>query len=388
MLFLSGVNYWPRSSAMGMWKRFDRGEIAEDLGHIAALGLGTVRFFLTWEDFAPDSTTIDSRALKHLSWILEEISAKSLNAIPTLFTGHMSGVNWLPHWTLEPGRPAERFRTISGNQPQPWGIGDFYTGPLLHAQQRLAREVAACGQGCEAILAWDLGNEFSNLRCPSSPAAAAHWSQTLSHELSSRSRRPVTGGTHGEDLTSDRNLRLSSIAAPWEFATMHGYSVYSDFARDRLDPSVVPFLHGLAAGFAGKPVLFSEYGNPACLPNTAPSIDQNGMACLDEDEMSVYARAVFDRLHADGALGALWWCWADYPASLTHLPPFDEAPHELRFGLIRSDGSEKPVAQTLANLAREAREVRPPRPFMLDEDRYYAELPRATPRAYAAFLAR
>lgn len=384
--FRSGINYWPRSSAMGMWKHFDRGEISEDLAHIASLGLKVVRFFLLWEDFAPDSVTISSTALNRLSWVLEAISASNLEAMPTLFTGHMSGVNWLPLWTLEHGTPAGRFRTISLNQEQPWGIGDIYTGPLLEAQRVFAREVAACGRGCEAILAWDLGNEFSNIREPKAIEDAANWSRVLTNELVSGSRRPVTGGTHGEDLTLDRNIRLSSIAEPWEFGTMHGYSVYSDFARDRLDPDVVPFLHAMAASFTQKPVLFSEYGNPACPAGRSDKALENGMACLDEDEMCIYAHEVFDRLHAGGALGAMWWCWADYVPELAHLPPFDKAPHELRFGVVRSDGSEKPVARTLAALAAEGRTVLPPRTLPIDESEYYAELPTATARAYEGYL--
>ncbi len=44
--FLLGINYWPRSSAMYMWDRFDVDEIGEDMARIKALGLDVVRFFL------------------------------------------------------------------------------------------------------------------------------------------------------------------------------------------------------------------------------------------------------------------------------------------------------------------------------------------------------
>jgi endo-1,4-beta-mannosidase len=164
---------------------------------------------------------------------------------------------------------------------------------------------------------------------------------------------------------------------------MHGYSVYSDFARDRLDVEAVPFLAELAAAFSGKPVLFSEFGNPACQPGlTLP------FACLDEDEMAVYCARVLERLHADGRLGAYWWCWADYVDELHHEPPCDEAPHERAFGLVRSDGSEKPVAAALAAFARERRSVlAPPASLVGDEQSYYAALPGATQAWYAAFLA-
>ena len=148
--------------------------------------------------------------------------------------------------------------------------------------------------------------------------------------------------------------------------------VYATFARDRLDTGVVPFYAALMQAFSSKPVLFSEFGNPAC-PNGADAA--GAFACLDEDEMSDYARDVLERLHAIGTIGAMWWCWADYDLALAHLPPFDRAPHELRFGMIRADGSEKPVARTLARIAAEQWQVRTTLPPIVDEASFYASLP-------------
>jgi endo-1,4-beta-mannosidase len=384
MRFSLGVNYWPRRSAMAMWQRFDAGEIREDLARIAALGLDAFRFFLRWDDFQPEPDRVDATMLARLEAVADLVAEAGLRALPTLFCGHMSGVNWLPSWTLDRSTPSGRFRTITERGAAPYGIGDFYVpGPLLEAQVRFARAVGARLRAHPAVLGWDLGNEFSNLREPARAQDAAAWSRTLRDALETASALPVTAGTHGEDLTLDRRLRLSSLCAGYPFATMHGYSVYSDFARDRLDVEAVPFLAELAAAFSGKPVLFSEFGNPACQPGlTLP------FACLDEDEMAVYCTRVLERLHADGRLGAYWWCWADYVDELHHEPPCDEAPHERAFGLVRSDGSEKPVAAALAAFARERRSVlAPPASLVGDEQSYYAALPGATQAWYAAFLA-
>jgi endo-1,4-beta-mannosidase len=343
--------------------------------------------------------------LARLERVMELIGAAGLRAMPTLFCGHMSGVNWLPSWTLDRSRPAGRFRTITEAGEAPYGIGDFYTGGLLQAQRLHAREVGAVLRGHPAVLAWDLGNEFSNLRAPASAGDAREWSKRLTDDLQSISGHPVTGGTHGEDLTEDRHIRPSSIAEPWAFATMHGYSVYSHFARGRTDADVVPFLAGLTASLAAKPVLFSEFGNPTCPPGkrspyervplpdepALPPVpdddpERAGYACLDENEMSVYARAVLERLHAQGRLGAYWWCWADYAAELAAEPPFDQAPHERSFGIVRSDGSTKPVANALSLFAREARTVVEPNDPVIFEPAYYAGLPDTTYDAYARFL--
>ena len=396
-----------------MWQRFDPGEIDEDFARIAELGLEVVRFFLRWEDFQPRPETVDATALARFDAVMDRIAAHGLRAMPTFFTGHMSGVNWLPEWTLDRSTPAGRFRTISGGKESRYGIGDFYATGLLGAQLLQVRAVGERRRDDPAILAWDLGNEFSNLRAPVWPGAAAHWSDALTEALHETSNLPVTAGTHGEDLTQDRNIRPSSLCAPYEFATMHGYSVYSDFARDRLDPDVVPFLSELMRSCAGKRVLFSEFGNPTCprgtvspgdrvaLPGESPAptegtaaptlfdVTQTApFACLTEDEMAVYARNVLERLHRDGALGAYWWCWADYDADLAYLPPFDRAPHELTFGIVRDDGTYKPVAGTLQSFAAERRVVQRTPVALVDEAGYFARLPESTGEAFATYLKR
>ncbi len=405
MHFSLGINYWPRRSAMHMWQRFDPGEIAEDMGRLADLGFDSVRFFLRWADFQPAPQCMDRTMLARLERVMELISAAGLRAMPTLFCGHMSGVNWLPSWTLDPARNHGRFRTLTERGESPYGSGDIYTGTLLQAQRLHARVAGAALRGHPNVIAWDLGNEFSNICEPRSPADAREWSKILTDDLQRASGHPVTGGIHGEDLTRDRNIRPSSIAEPWAFATMHGYSVYSDFARSRTDPDVVPFLASLTASLAGKPVLFSEFGNPTCPPGKRSPYDRVPLpgepllpaiasddperatyACLAEDEMAVYARAVLERLHAQGRLGAYWWCWADYADALRSEPPFDLAPHELTFGIVRSDGRTKPVATALSVFAQEARSVVEPNDPAMFEPAYYAGTPHTTHDAYARFL--
>lgn len=382
--FLLGINYWPRRSAMYMWDRFDIDEIGEDFARIKDFGFDIVRFFLMWEAFQPERNAMDTTALRRFDAVMERIADAGLHAMPTLFCGHMSGVNWLPAWTLEPQTVIGRFRTIARGSVVERAIGDFYGDPeLLKAQVFFARRVGERLRDHPALVAWDLGNEFSNLRAPATPNEAAQWSVRLTDALLEASGAGVSGGMHGEDFDHDRNLRPSSIAQPWSFATMHGYSVYSAFARDRRDPNVVPFLCQLQQSFSGKPVLFTEFGNPECPPGET-RVD--GFACLDEAELAEYAGDVLQRLHARGALGAFWWCWADYDPALAKLPPFDCAPHELRFGIVRSDGSAKPVAATLSTFARATHTVvEPLPPPIADETEHYAGLPDSITREYRSY---
>ncbi len=382
--FLVGVNYWPRASAMAMWSRFDLGAIDEDLARMAGLGFEVVRFFLTWESFQPAPFALDDAAFENLAALFDRTAAHKLRAIPTLFCGHMSGVNWLPEWTLDPATDSGRFRTISNGRAVPHGIGDFYTGELLEAQRFFVRELGARMREHAAILAWDLGNEFSNLRAPRSLADGEHWCAALSHDLFEASNVGVTAGIHGEDVTLERNIRPSTMCAPLRFATMHGYPAYSDFARGPDDPEVVPFLCRLTESFARKPVFFTEFGTPVC----SDGVQRAGaVPCLDDEAGARYAAAVLPRLWESGALGALWWCWTDYPDALAGTPPFDRAPHELRFGILRADGSERPVARVLSEFARARYEVRAAPRAIADESSYYAGLPASVGSAYDAYVA-
>ena len=369
---------------MYMWERFDLGEIREDFARIRDLGLDVVRFFLRWNDFQPEATRMDETILQRYSTVMDALADAKLQAMPTLFCGHMSGVNWLPAWCLDSNTPHGRFRTISNDGLSPYGIGDFYHDPaLLRAQELFCRTVAERTRDHPALYAWDLGNEFSNLRDPQCPEHAADWSARLTAALKSASNGMVTGGTHGEDVERDRRYRPSTISEPWEIATMHGYSAYAVFTSDVHDTDAVPYYAALMHAFTGKPLVFSEFGNPTC-PSHPVSYT---MPCLSETDMIPYAQGVLEKLHARGMLGAFWWCWADYADEIAHLPPFDDAPHELTFGLVRKDGSLKPVAETLRAFAAQRRDVLPPAAPIAEEAPFYAGLPQSIQTLYRKFTA-
>ena len=111
--FRVGVNYWPARTAMGWWSRFDQGEVAIDFARIAAARFDCVRVFLTWEDFQPSPSRVDRRMLRRLVEVADLAGELGLALIPTLFTGHMSGVNWIPGWALGGSDGDRRFRVVS-----------------------------------------------------------------------------------------------------------------------------------------------------------------------------------------------------------------------------------------------------------------------------------
>ena len=420
MRFSLGVNYLPRRSAMAMWRRFDAGEIREDFARIAALGLDTVRLFLRWDDFQPQPDRVEPAMLDRLETVVGHAAEAGLQTVPALFCGHMSGVNWLPAWSLDRNTPHRRFRTIAGDAESPFGCGDVYRGALLDAQLVFARAAGERLRAHPAVRAWDIGHAFTSVREPSrakistgehspSPASeheVAEWSRRLTAALHETSGIPATAGTSGDDIAFERGIRLGSLCMPFAFASMQGFSVNYAFARGRLDPEVVPFLAMIAAAFSQQPVLVTGFGNPTCppekfsaferfaLPGEPPNLtispDDTAFAtypCLAEHESAAYCTQVLERLHADGRLGAYWWCWADAAAELDDEPPFDLAPHERSFGIVRSDGSEKPVAAALAAFAHERRTVVKPNDMtMISSNYYYRTLPASSKTLYDAYL--
>jgi len=80
---------------MGWWSDFDRPEVAADFARIAASGLDSVRIFLTWADFQPAPNQVDRRMLDRLIAVADLAAGTGMALIPTLFTGHMSGVDTL-----------------------------------------------------------------------------------------------------------------------------------------------------------------------------------------------------------------------------------------------------------------------------------------------------
>ncbi|MCG6925297.1 MAG: cellulase family glycosylhydrolase [Acidobacteria bacterium] len=386
--FRLGINYWPIRQAMGMWTPLDRGETGEDFARIAEAGFDCVRIFLLWEDFQPEPGGVSSEHLDDLVAVADAAREAGLSLMPTLFTGHMSGANWVPAWALDRSRPCGRFRTIAGGRAVMAGIRNWYEDEEVgQAQALLAREAARALSGHPALWAWDLGNEPSNCVLPPSTEHARRWLDTMTEALSEQGpAAPVTLGLHQQDLEEDRLLGPREAAASLAFASMHGYPAYATWSRHGADDGVPLFLGLLTRWLSGQEVLLAEFGAP-----TRPGVggDVDGLGLLEENEAAAYTGRVLESLHRFGFLGALLWCFGNYDPALRDQPPFDEAPHEMSFGLWRADGSAKPALQVVRAFG--AREKTTPRVDLgwidVTQEEYVSDPARHLERLYAAFTA-
>jgi endo-1,4-beta-mannosidase len=356
-----GINYWPARSAMRWWRQFSAEEFARDARSLRDAGGGSIRVFLRWEDFQPEPSRVSAAALGRLVDVADASAANGLRLVPTLFTGHMSGANWLPRWATEPRAPGrfpvvteERYQQVA---PRSW----FSDEDIVVAQELLATEAARALRGHPALWAWDLGNENSNVCVPHTREQGRAWLGRMAEAL--RSADPscqVTIGQHMEDLEQDRKIGPGEAAEVCDFLCMHGYPLYAPWARSPTDPTLPAFLAEVTRWLGGKDVYFEEFGMPA-------------RTSEEEDAADVFIAEALDLLYSAGTLGAMLWCFSDYPPEIWDEPPFDVAPHERFFGLWRADGTAKPAARHLARYKGVTRKPAPISPEWIDADRmtYY-----------------
>lgn len=388
--FRLGVNYWPARTAMEWWSRFDPGEVASDFARVSAAGMDSVRCFLRWEDFQPEPDRIDRAMLGRLVTVADAAASAGLQLMPTLFTGHMSGVNWIPGWALGGGERDTRFRVVSGGHVVDGGLRNWFTDAgLTGAQALLASEAAAALAGHDALWAWDLGNENSNCSVPPDREHGRRWLGEMTAAIRGADpRATITIGLHMEDLEEDRQLGPREAAEVCDFLTMHGYPIYARWAHGPLDHELVPFLARITRWLGdGKDVLFSEFGLPTFRPGAGAAASRPE-SLVEEEAAASYTARVLEGLRDAGAAGAMLWCYADYAPERWDDPPLDEAPHERSFGLWRSDGSPKPAVSEVTAAAGLPR-VAPPDDAWIDvEPEGFWEHPGVElPRLYARYRA-
>jgi endo-1,4-beta-mannosidase len=340
--FELGVNYWPRRSAMYMWRELDLGEVREEMAQIASIGFEVVRIFPLTRDFLPRALTVDEKMLAGLTDVVQAAKDAGLRVVPTLIVINMSGQMWWPEWMLDKaGRP-----------------GDLFSDPvILKSQALLVESCARVLAGNDAIRAFDLANEIDDAQRPRSRDAGREWASVLGDTIRRVSPgTPIRIGAHLPSLTTTNNLRVDDLAAVTDEDAMHAYPLYSDVARSFLDPELVPFSCALTSALSGKgrPTLMQEFG----LCTTAPGRPDQTITddflgtprsqyLASEEEAAKYYDEVLERLAKTGAAGAYAWCYADYDPRLFDRPPFTTAVRERTFGLVRADGSEKPVTDVI-----------------------------------------
>ena len=392
--FELGCNYWPRGSAMYMWRGLDLGEVRADFAHLRELGIRVVRIFLLTEDFLPAPMTVPQDKVAALVEVARAARDAQLRTIPTLITINMSGKFWWPEW-MRDGHGIPR---------------SLYADPaLLRSQALLVETCARALAGDASIRAFDLSNEIDDAQRLPSRDAGWLWAALLAGSVRRAAPGvPIQFGAHLPSLMANTHMRIDDLASVVDEDCMHAYPLYCDAAKGFLDPELVPFACALTAELAaagqapatGRAVLMHEFGictAPPGQPGFTITDDFLGQPrtqyLASEDEGARYYGEVLERLAATGAAGAYAWCYGDYDPKLFARAPFDTAIRERSFGLVRADGREKPACAVIrafaSRLARgEVRFGSAPKLLDLGVDAYYAAPEANFRRLYEQWLTR
>jgi endo-1,4-beta-mannosidase len=326
--FLLGANYWPRATGPYMWEAdgFDEGRIAVELKQARHAGLDVLRCFVFLPTMFRSPGELDPAAFGRFQRFLELCAAAGLQALPTLFVGHMSGENF-PF----PGQ----------------GRRSPYTdGEVLTWQAALARAAAGAAAGQSAVVAWNLSNEMPIFAGDTDVTTATAWAAQLHEALAAADpqRRPIGTGDGLFGLTGGRNgFDPQALSEVVDFLGPHLYPTDAD-----------PYRHAAWAQLAlrqvtwlGKPVVLEEFG-----ASSAQASDEN---------QALYVRETVLTTMALGGAGAMVWCFGDFGPAVAAQAPYVHHAFELGFGITRADGSEKPACGELRALSRLIERVHPER---------------------------
>jgi endo-1,4-beta-mannosidase len=397
--FVLGVNYQTRSQALYWWQNFDAGEVRAEFALLRELGVTKVRIFLMWDAFQPTPDQVSPERLGNLRTVADLAAEHGLGLDVSFFVGHASGPNWPPRWLR--GTPAvstDRPMVIDG-QLEPSEYRNFFSDKeALDAERLLITQVVTELRDHPGIWMWNLGNEPDLFARPTDHTAGHAWVREMVALIRSLDpKHLITCGLHMDSLHRDNGLRINEVFAETDIAVMHSYPMYTPWAREPLDPDLVPYTCAVVGALSGKPVFMEEWGGCTTAPGVPSEVwrwqgydrpMEQFMA--SEEDMSAYVAAVLPRLVTVGATGAMFWCFADAATELWERPPYADWRHERHFGLVRPDGSLKLHAEVLRQFAATKPQVVRPAAVTLDPidpDEYYRDPMGMLVAKYANFSA-
>jgi hypothetical protein len=395
-----GLTYWPRRTGHGWWRAFDRGEIREELSHIAMLGCNTVRFCLRWEDFQPGPRRINSGALNALEHALDAAQETNLGVVPALFPVAIGGALQIPDWAngvdpIDELRSAARLigPTVvhhpTGGAPVLYEgryrankANDLFTDTrVLDAQRYLIRELAGYFRSHPAIHMWQIGEGLERIHKPDSAQAVADWFTTMAealHEQHSQAR--ILGVTSVRGLTTSAGPRPTDIAENFGLVGVAADPPQMPKPERPNHAPYVVYLHALTAALAERSVTVTSLGMPTTHNGQAGWINDTVYGrsvhtyLAEPEQQATFIETTLDRLHRNGARGAWLASYADYPQPLWQTPPIDRTIRERTLGIVDADGREKPAADALRRFAAQRpRVVEAAPPIDVDTEHYWRD---------------
>jgi hypothetical protein len=346
--FVIGANYWASHAGTYMWRDWDENVVKEDFQRLSEGGLTVLRVFPLWSDFQPieclrreNSTPVEYRhgetplasgpigqsgvsalMLKRFERLCDLAENSGLQLVVGLITGWMSGRLFVP--------------------PALEGLNHITDPASIIWQVRMVSTLVRQMRDHPAIQAWDLGNECNCLDRATKDQAWL-WTAAISNAIRANDPvRPVISGMHSLPADALQPWAIRDQGELTDILTTHPYPLFTQHCNREPMNTMRPLLHGTAetclyADLSGKPAFVEETGN-------------FGPAFCDEETAGEIARVQAYSLWAHDCRGMLWWC-AHEQSELEH-PPYDWISMERELGLLRTDGSAKPVFEALSRASR------------------------------------
>ena len=358
MQFCLGCNYWASHAGIYMWRNWDKKVVEEDLRQLSDCGIRVLRVFPLWSDFQPltyvkgngyyeirnGDAPLDRHTPEGLAGIdpvmigrFEEfvLLAKQyhMELIVPLITGWMSGRMFFPQ-AFEARNPISDYETIK------WEL-------------RFVRYFVDRFKGFDNIIAWEAGNETNVMSFADEGWKQGNYYVWLSNIAgairSADPTRPVYAGIHGLSVEGNLGLTIAEAGEICDVLTVHPYAAFVPHCYVDGYTSMRSKLHA-----ATESIYYSHISGKPCL---CEEIGQLGNSLGCDETVAKYLKANLNALWTHGFPGLLWWCAFDQE----HLPypPYDWCACEQELGLLRSDGTPKPLVREFLNFQKFLSEQKP-----------------------------
>ena len=314
VMFLLGVNYWPRRHNIKMWKEWNPDDIREDLDTLRGLGVRALRFFILAEDFFDPHGRASEESMAKLRHFMDLLAERGLLGYPTLIVGHMSGRNWAIPWAPD------------------WNL---YAPGTVELGVKAVLEVVKALKDHRGLGGWILSNELSLVKAARSRDEALGFLKSFSSAIKSVDpAHPLSSG----EVASSYLQEAPNVKGLVDWVGLHLYQYDTNLVRHGY---LYPAFIELFSNDGDVPVILEEFGFSTYQ--------------FSEEQHAGFVNDVLWSALAHGAIGAFIWCFSDF--SQEGDPPYEWRLLELGFGLVRADGTPKPAAAVVRKFSQDLKRL-------------------------------
>ena len=324
-----------------MWSDWRPDIVALDLERLSSHGIQVMRVFPLWPDFQPIIQLFSGAGS------LREIRMVGEIPLPDTSTGK-AGVaeEMLERFQVFADLCQEHDIQLIVGLLTGWMSGRLFVPPALEGRNVLTDPVCLMWEirfvDCfvrrfkkhPAIYAWDLGNECNCMAPVVNREAAYTWSAAISNAIRAADpSREIVSGMHSLTPGGANPWLIQDQAETTDLLTTHPYPYWTPHTRSDALNSIRPLMHATS-----ETRMYADVGQKTCLVEETGTM---GPMISNEAAAAGFTRTNLFSLWAHDCRSFIWWCASDQ-TELTH-PPYDWTAVERELGLLRMDGTPKPV---------------------------------------------